>query len=650
MKHIYLFCLFFVLSQFVSAQIYTQKVDEKLQLLDKTEITTNILYDRVFPMAKLLMFNESAADTSQASHLFQAYSEIQRADYNNRWQPVEDIIANVEAQTNAIPIGVLNVDFEYLDKEAIADNLLDIQGPDSLLVDVANRPRSPYIKENALVVSPLVFDTESLTVNFITGSNYSLQAANVSIISLQADFDNGQGFQNIPLSGSKTVTFNSTGIYNIKFKITLSNNSIQYTYAKVRVNGKPRISIIADPTKSPGTIDFCTTIQDTIVEITADIGFQGYTEYRKYYGTGSFAVYKGGSSFDKPVIVLDGFDPFEGDEDGKNVIEIYEEFLEYDTGLNLGNDLTPQGYDIIPLNFEKRRADDFNIINGGTDYIERNAMVLVELIEGLNNSSCWATNKEIKIIGFSMGGLIGRYALRYMELNNIPHHTDLFISVDSPHKGAVVPMGLQQTADLADDLFGGSVEQILGVDKFDKILKTPAAKQMLKHHYLSGSESPAGAPGFHDRFYNTLDNMGWPQQSRNIAVVNGVSTGVPTNNPGEQYLDANGELLIFDGDISLHFSPDRGMNNEVAKFRFFMGFVFWDIVLWSRTHRVHTSNNTGSLENAPGGYFGAEDMVSKFLPSNSGYGENYFVANWFAEVSKSKFSFIPVKKCLGIFR
>ncbi|WP_186434923.1 hypothetical protein [Gillisia sp. Hel_I_86] len=53
---------------------------------------------------------------------------MQRADYNIRWNPIQTFKANVEAETISIPIGIINVDFEYLDEEAISKNLLDIQG------------------------------------------------------------------------------------------------------------------------------------------------------------------------------------------------------------------------------------------------------------------------------------------------------------------------------------------------------------------------------------------------------------------------------------------------------------------------------------------------------------------------------------------
>jgi len=157
MKQLYFFlCLLFTTTLF--AQDITPEVDIKLQLLNKNNVTTDILYDRVFPLANLMEFNQIASDTSHINHFYQAYNELQRADYNNRWSPIQTFKSNVETETNSIPIGIINVDFEYLDEESISDNLLDIQGQDSLLVDVPNRSRSPYLKTKALVISTLATD------------------------------------------------------------------------------------------------------------------------------------------------------------------------------------------------------------------------------------------------------------------------------------------------------------------------------------------------------------------------------------------------------------------------------------------------------------------------------------------------------------
>lgn len=648
MKQLYLLvCLLF--STILFAQDITPEIDTKLQLLDKNYITTDILYDRVFPLANLVEFNQGSNDTSHVNHFYQTYGELQRADYNNRWVPIQTFKANMETET-LIPIGIINVDFEYLDEDAISDNLLEIQGQDSLLLDVPNRPRSPYLKTKAIVISTLETDTKSKTVNFILDNSFNIQASNITIQSLQADFDNGQGYQSLSLSGQKSVAFNRTGLHHLKFKVTFSNGSIKYTYAKLKVNSSPPNTKISENiTKSRTTEEFC--YSDTI---TASRGFQGYDESIAYKGVGAFTVYKGGDFYDKPVIVLDGFDPFEGDEDlGVSVSDIYLKFLRYGTNSNsnLGLDLRGQGFDIIPLNFIKGEQNDGSITNGGTDYIERNAMVLVELIERINNSSCWTSNVQpIKVIGFSMGGLIGRYALRYMELNNISHNTSLFISIDSPHNGAVVPTGLQEVADFIDD--------IANIDIADKPLTSPGAKQMLVHHYLSNSKTPAGAPNFHDRFYNTLNSMGFPQQTRNIAVSNGIASGTGTNSPNQNYF--NGEIetgasfpiIGIGADAKMKFSPERGETNKVFDFRAKIRFLVFDITVYRRFKEVTSNTVLGSYENSPGGFYTVEDKINQFLGADGVFNTNETLLTGLifqarAEISTPRFSYIPVKSSLA---
>ena len=47
---------------------YTSTMDTKLQLLDKDVLQTDILYTRVYPMANLVNFNHTIADTSHVNH------------------------------------------------------------------------------------------------------------------------------------------------------------------------------------------------------------------------------------------------------------------------------------------------------------------------------------------------------------------------------------------------------------------------------------------------------------------------------------------------------------------------------------------------------------------------------------------------------
>ena len=74
---------------------YTSGVDEKLALLDKSDVSTQILYDRVFPFANLENFNQTQVDTSQVHHYMAAYAELQVADYSNRFNTITQLKTNV---------------------------------------------------------------------------------------------------------------------------------------------------------------------------------------------------------------------------------------------------------------------------------------------------------------------------------------------------------------------------------------------------------------------------------------------------------------------------------------------------------------------------------------------------------------------------
>lgn len=55
---------------------YGHSVDSMLQYVDKSRISSGILYDRVLPLAMLPYFDRFRADTTSVDHLRQAYLEL----------------------------------------------------------------------------------------------------------------------------------------------------------------------------------------------------------------------------------------------------------------------------------------------------------------------------------------------------------------------------------------------------------------------------------------------------------------------------------------------------------------------------------------------------------------------------------------------
>lgn len=184
-----------------------------------------------------------------------------------------------------------------------------------------------------------------------------------------------------------------------------------------------------------------------------------------------------------------------------NLKNVMEEWSPISRAPKLIENLRKAGYDLIYLDF-----------HNGADYIENNAMLLIELIRIVNQIKCG--KEEIAIIGASMGGLLTRFALAYMEKNNMPHCVRLFLSFDSPQNGASIPLGLQHCLKYYR-------KKLPGIrDKFDRKLDRAASRQMLVQHCLSEN----GYKEHADRieFLSNLGRVGgYPHKCRKIALLNG---------------------------------------------------------------------------------------------------------------------------------
>ncbi len=204
-------------------------------------------------------------------------------------------------------------------------------------------------------------------------------------------------------------------------------------------------------------------------------------------------------------------------------------------------------YDLIFLNFAN-----------GTDYIQRNAYLLEQVIEIVNSrKTTWnGTRQDNVIIGMSMGGLVARYALRDMELNSEDHETRLFISHDVPHWGANIPVGLQAAVQHLGPWqivnVGGQFPWISWGDMFPTIadaldmFNSPAAKQMLIQRYVLSGQTLTADNSVHNSFLNELNAMGWPVNCRNLTLSNGSCNGT------KQFSD-NSTIFTLNGDRSMTY-------------------------------------------------------------------------------------------------
>ena len=518
--------------------------DSLLLPLDKSQIPTQILYDRVAPMALLDGFNlhYNNPDTSDVHHFLQAYYELHQADYNyNGTAPCRQVLADNAhhyRQHDTLLLGVLHYRFNYIDSNAVRNGQLrwETSAP-SRLFDVPGRSGSPYLLREVVVAAALADSSSNGDVSFRLDPASMFSNVKSALTSVAIDFDDGNGFQAFVPGQVVQISYGAAGHKTIKYVLNYADGSQFTTYSSLYV---PKAAACTN-CRGQFYVEPC-----RIEPLTATIPFQGVAgqaQVSYFYSTNS-AKSCGGNVMQpitNPIVIVDGID-YEGVREGG---DIYGEYLRYRNSggrdQNLGIELRDAGYDIVVLDFpsieQRIRIGNFFYatvtMHSGADYMERNAYTLVTLIQQLNQRlQAAGSTEKVVVIGPSMGGQIARYALAYMEHNNIPHNTRLFLSLDSPHNGATIPLGLQHFV----DYFAGATEDETSVAGLAE-LNSPAARELTQHHYSQGT---AFAPHpSRTQFVSDLASFGnYPSQLRRVAVVNGALDGSPQRDQNGQVIQA----------------------------------------------------------------------------------------------------------------
>ena len=305
-----------------------------------------------------------------------------------------------------------------------------------------------------------------------------------------------------------------------------------------------------------------------------DAPVKAHIDYRTFYSTSNTL-----KLLKKPIILIDGFDPQNArkieacdcqadikcrDANSKNGLfdANYESIvysMQYFNPIlggpdNVLDNLRNKGFDVIIVDqpsYDYTNNGVTTKVDGGADYIERNAMALVSLIKSVNNKvASNGSTEKLVLLGPSMGGLISRYALAFMEkkfaetnIASWQHNTRLWVSIDSPHLGANVPLGDQGLFNLVRG------DNVKAREFYEEKLRSPAAQEMLIEQHREGASyntvnpnylnaqissqgmtSNTGNPYFVQHFNNHASNglpnsNGFPMNLRKIALVNGSLTG-----------------------------------------------------------------------------------------------------------------------------
>jgi hypothetical protein len=675
----------------VTSEVQEPDWSKLLSKLDTLKITSGVLYDKVTPFSNLIMFNTSENNVSSNEHFTQALSEMHLASNKMLFKSVEKLRERIATTPEgSVDIGLINTSFQILNFDEKDPKNGGLTIVDSTYKPINDKPS--FIDRNVVVASPLkeLVAGEKIVFNF----NEDLLFTNVAsqIKSMTVNFENSENSLKVIensqiITNNVTVQYTTSGMKTLKFSIIFEDNSTITTYGRIYVT----------VTNSQNTsTDLCYELLRAKGTFTSTIPFQGYTETSPVYGKIEYTIFYHNNngntlrSMVKPIIIIDGFDPrdkrkvqdcdcqqdvtcrlensdkiFNGINSNPMFSTVFnptkhisiEDFMYYDdgtidpnTGLpgvaNVMSDLRQKGYDVIIINNPNYNYNG-RTIDGGADYIERNAMNLVSFIKNYikPQQAIAGSSESLVLITPSMAGQISRYALAYMEKKFVEtglpewrHNARLWVSVDSPHLGANIPVGGQANI----WFLGNKLGNVDANDKFNNELNSTAGKQQIissfKNALDTGSSNANGGylnnSPFFTTYYSNLNSNGvvgsggYPVTNntfRKIAMINGSLNGTKDANEGEEflYLRAYFDLsfLFFDWSITLmrlkdSFTPTYGQSGTVFQgdgMNFEIGISDW--IINRKKYKVNVKNNDirGSLDVIPGGYFKTAKILKESI-------------------------------------
>lgn len=656
----------------VGNRTYSQVFDSLSTGLIPARIPYGILMDRVYGWAGLDEWNNG--DTVTAGRLFQTWYDGEEAYINAANRPanylaMRDTIDRMLYQVK-LPVMAFAYQFGFIDSLALNDGRLSTVN--GILTD--NNNTSPYFSKQvniAGLATEDVLQNKSYLLYFDPSIVFNNTASTIQSITVLNLLTNSQYV--LTANNGLAIQFASSGINTLRFTIQLSNGSSYTTHQRINVKTVSTSNNIALRPVGPD----CTPVSQLL---TSTIPFQGYAEtdatnshadVHFYYHTISPTSSNCERVLRKPIIIVDGFDP----QDTRSFDSLYRGSLTYlksGAPTRLGDDLRDKGYDVIILNFPKLGTTVTNLngaavltipskvnVNGttaeitlanrdgGADYIERNAMLLVKLIQDVNATlAANGSTEKIVVVGPSMGGLISRYALSYMEkqqslgVANMNHNCRVWVSFDSPHDGANISLGAQYTV----RFFANFTSDQKIKDDYEKKLRATAARQQL----IEQTDALNSTDVFHSTFYTNIKNNGltnsggFPLNVRKVNLLNGNGSGINTLSPGVLNLSVEGYKRILGKnvkvlDVENRFMPNYGIQATISN-----NSIYKLIALYFSTKTIINANSKGSMDAVQG------SLNDNVLPGlKKGIDENPGLSSKSWYEYNPTFCFVPTISALG---
>jgi hypothetical protein len=527
---------------------YLQLVDSmfrRLQATTSSLITSNTLVDRyIFSDYRAFNGTLSSANLQNSEGYRDLFNGLYWAQLNAtgrvpRVELLDTTFFNYSGASLLLSATAWN--YQRTDSLAFLDGRIAIQNMQA--IDPPTRAgRNPYISGSYFSVGCHVDSVIGLSQTFELRPQFFYTNRTTTITSLRlrvvGEFD-----LPISLGSPLPVLFASAGRKNVILRIQYSNGEVREMQLRLKVGIAGALPRSIPSSTSPSYYRRYVSNGDKAsftLDITADRSFNNLPKAKAKV---SVLLACGNTAIRKPFVFIEGFDPpaLARIKGRPGSLIDFDKFLRqlefYDNpvarnqdGVDLSAQLNENGYDLIFIDFAN-----------GADYIQNNAYLVWKVIEEINRMK--SSTEKLMVVGASMGGLVGRVAIRYMELANVAHNIETYTTFDTPHQGANVPIGFQG---FANSLINGVTE---GLGKLEKAkltldaLYSPAAIQMtlvqfprrMDPKYFGDVYQPVNY-ATRSQFLQELASLGHPQKCRLLMMASGTQTG-------------NGQNLVSSSDI-----------------------------------------------------------------------------------------------------
>lgn len=487
-------------------------------------------------------FDTQCALPTDCDTWFYAYKELSWCAYDTTWMESDTSVyaRACDVYSDTITFGIIDWKYNTLISESLYDGWYFGYDEDNIQLYTLSNYSDAYLIGEIFMSSPLIASSQTSSPVFKIDPSFVFSDIFFwdqigGFYRLFIDFDDGNGPQMINPSTTTyhPKTYNTAGYHVLKTTVRLANDT-----SVILKSSNSGFIVSSTPAPSGDCADLSHL-------------FPGLRVYQ--YDP----LCRNDNTDDKIIFILAGYNPFSiFKTHTRGAAKLRETYL-----LEGHREVLRQfGYTFVLVEWEDANRP-----------IEDNATYVMNLLEYYK---CNKTGDEqFVLIGESMGALVGRYALTYMESPyyispndcclNTKHNVRLFISNDGPHLGANIPMSIQEfLASINEDSdfmmyvndFANAILQ-KNIDAGVVALKGNSVQQMLLYHYSTQYGGSYSAHSDHSDLLDDLDDIGgYPQLCKNVALSNGSLLGYNQQrcySPSDagQFRLPNDTLLALDFDL-----------------------------------------------------------------------------------------------------